>query len=388
MDSRTYSIQARSVPLLQRQDLALLSGTASPESDTAVRRTRTSTYATEVPAREQREAQDGQRRRRVRESRTDAEPERRRSRAERGDSEWPRRERRSEPLRESVSAHIGESTVVSVSRRSERGSSGRLSGFTLVPEAPERPVAPEPRVSEPTFERRRRRTEAPPFEYGQPAYRTASPASEFGQPAYPYEREAYPYEETYPFADFDAGDAYGWRDERATRANRLSYAEDEWSAPRGISGSQRRREAVREGLMTVPRAAASLGDLALRHVHVAAVLLVTLAACLMLYAPLRDLYIAHRKLDYLQATYAALEAENKDLDHQLAVLQTREGIENEARARGFVEAGETKVIVEGLPDDQVSTPTTASSLTEVEVVEDLPWYIEALDSFFVYEPED
>ena len=121
--------------------------------------------------------------------------------------------------------------------------------------------------------------------------------------------------------------------------------------------------------------------------HTRGLLVVALAAftAFMLYAPARDLYVANRRLDSLQATYDVLLDENETIREDIELLQTREGIENEARARGYVEPGETKVIVEGLPESELSDPT--AFLEPLELPDDRPWYIRLLDTLFGYETE-
>ena len=58
-------------------------------------------------------------------------------------------------------------------------------------------------------------------------------------------------------------------------------------------------------------------------------------------------------------------------------LQTREGIEDEARKRGYVSEGETGVIAEGLPEDQEAEEAPA----------ELPWYLAVGDFVFQYKEQ-
>ena len=244
------------------------------------------------------------------------------------------RERRRSDVRgtvEPTSAYMGESGVIGVSRRSERVS---RRGFTLVPE--QQPV-------------RDRRME----------------------PARPS------------------------RDERAydiapTMVRRAVYTEDDYYEDLGISGGARRREAVVSGLRSIPSAVVgTVGSLvggALEHLGGTLPLVVLALVALMLFAPARNLYIAHRQLDALQATYDALLVENDSIRGQLEALQTREGIEDEARARGFVSYGETKVIVDGLPEDS-QADSVAETISDVEVHDERPWYVRLFDTLFGYDPE-
>ena len=50
-----------------------------------------------------------------------------------------------------------------------------------------------------------------------------------------------------------------------------------------------------------------------------------------------------------------------------------------------VEVGETKVLVEGLPEEPASS-AAAKALADVEVNEECPWYITLADRVFGYEP--
>ena len=124
------------------------------------------------------------------------------------------------------------------------------------------------------------------------------------------------------------------------------------------------------------------------HIHKGGVMFVLVVALTVavLFAPLRDLYIANRRLDTLQETYDALLAENDSIRAQLESLQTREGIENEARARGYVEPGETKVVVNGLPQSE-EEDAAAAAVHDIELPDNRPWYVRTLDSIFGYEPE-
>ena len=178
-----------------------------------------------------------------------------------------------------------------------------------------------------------------------------------------------------------------WQEELPRTKRRRGFAEDYDYESQGISGAQSRRQAVIDGLRVVPEAIGNvvLGALGLVRMKGIAVVAVIALVVTMLFAPLRDLYLANRRLDTLQATYDALLAENDEIRSELELLQTREGIENEARARGFVLPGETKVVVEGIEaDDKAQLATMAD---EIELPDDRPWYIKALDDLFGYDPE-
>ena len=102
---------------------------------------------------------------------------------------------------------------------------------------------------------------------------------------------------------------------------------------------------------------------------------VLVAAALLLYGPAATYYRAWRAGLDLQAQYDALAQSNDQIQQQNDALLTRKGIEEEARRRGYVGAGETGVVVEGLPDD-----STSSS----DATPEYPWYVGVGDVIFGY----
>lgn len=101
-----------------------------------------------------------------------------------------------------------------------------------------------------------------------------------------------------------------------------------------------------------------------------------LAVVVFLYGPAATYYRAWRAGLDLQAQYDALSQSNDQIQQQNDALLTREGIEEEARRRGYVGEGETGVVVEGLPDD---------SSAGTDATPDYPWYVAPLDVIFGYE---
>lgn len=94
----------------------------------------------------------------------------------------------------------------------------------------------------------------------------------------------------------------------------------------------------------------------------ALVVMACVVACLLaLYAPLRDWYVAYRHGASLETRYDALSRENANLEHEVSRLQTREGIEDEARRRGYVSTGETGVTVVGAPTNEQDDEQMAES---------------------------
>lgn len=107
-----------------------------------------------------------------------------------------------------------------------------------------------------------------------------------------------------------------------------------------------------------------------------AVLVVVLVVVVALYAPAKGLYAAWRTNEARQAQLDELNASNEGYRSDISRLQTREGIEDEARKRGYVNEGETSVIVEGLPTEDGSSDAAPA---------EVPWYIALGDFVFQYE---
>lgn len=107
----------------------------------------------------------------------------------------------------------------------------------------------------------------------------------------------------------------------------------------------------------------------------------------MLYPPARAYYAAARVNSVLSSQLYDVNASNDSLQSDVSSLMTKEGIEDEARRRGYVSKGDTAVDMSGVSDsggatsDQASATSddTASSAAE-------PWYLSALDAFFGYDP--
>lgn len=103
-----------------------------------------------------------------------------------------------------------------------------------------------------------------------------------------------------------------------------------------------------------------------------------------LYGPTRSLYAATRDEQIYTAQLAELNAHNEELRAEVNRLQSREGIEDEARKRGYVGPGETPVMVDGLEVDDRGT-ADASASADLTLEEEDPWYVEVLDFLFDYE---
>lgn len=106
---------------------------------------------------------------------------------------------------------------------------------------------------------------------------------------------------------------------------------------------------------------------------VIAVLLVIFAA---LYAPAQGLYCAWRDQGVQQEELAELAKTNEQYQSDIDRLQSREGIEDEARRRGYVAEGESEIVVDG------TLPTDADQDGARD--EGIPWYLALGDFVFQY----
>lgn len=115
-------------------------------------------------------------------------------------------------------------------------------------------------------------------------------------------------------------------------------------------------------------------------------ILVVLAALVfgVLWGPARAYYLAWRESGVLQVEYEALTEQNADLDHDLDRLQSLEGIEDEARRRGYVYPGEEALVVSGVEEQKVADPSAVQEAID-QYEKSQPWYVGWLDSVFGYQ---
>lgn len=114
------------------------------------------------------------------------------------------------------------------------------------------------------------------------------------------------------------------------------------------------------------------------------------------YPPLRDYYVACRTQEDLKTQYAQLKDKNGELLSDIERLQTSEGIEDEARKRGYVNQGETGVVVEGLDgsgdsnksNETVSAKDARKPSENAETTDTRPFQQKLLDFIFQYHKED
>lgn len=170
-------------------------------------------------------------------------------------------------------------------------------------------------------------------------------------------------------------------DDRGTqRANRRRDAR---VAPdRAADGrpAEPRREAASLPTIDVNGALSAIGNFVV-HFRVALLIAALVLGVLMaMYGPVQTYYRAWRAGQDLQAQLDELNASNEQYKDDIQALQTREGIEDEARRRGYVTNGETKVVVDGLNDGSDDSSQSSDGDQQAQK----PWYIELGDKVFHY----
>lgn len=170
-------------------------------------------------------------------------------------------------------------------------------------------------------------------------------------------------------------------DDRGTqRANRRRDAR---VAPdRAVDGrpAEPRREAASLPTIDVNGALSAIGNFVV-HFRVALLIAALVLGVLMaMYGPVQTYYRAWRAGQDLQAQLDELNASNEQYKDDIQALQTREGIEDEARRRGYVANGETKVVVDGLNDGSDDSSQSSDGDQQAQK----PWYIELGDKVFHY----
>lgn len=155
----------------------------------------------------------------------------------------------------------------------------------------------------------------------------------------------------------------------AARTSRRAERPERHNATARVEAAQQAKDAV-------AAKAGAVGGFYASHKLLCFAVGVLVAAALLLYGPTATYYRAWRAGLDLQAQYDALAQSNDQIKQQNDALLTREGIEEEARRRGYVGAGETGVVVEGLPDDSASSS---------DATPEYPWYVGVGDVIFGYE---
>lgn len=115
-------------------------------------------------------------------------------------------------------------------------------------------------------------------------------------------------------------------------------------------------------------------------------LLILALALVAVFGPLKDYYNAWRNAGVLQVEHTVLTTINEGLTSDVERLNTLEGIEDEARRRGYVYPGEEAVVVEGLDEKSLSEQEALDQALE-EYEQSLPWYVHTLDNILGYSRE-
>lgn len=113
------------------------------------------------------------------------------------------------------------------------------------------------------------------------------------------------------------------------------------------------------------------------------VCLVVVAIALGVVGPVHDFYVARRTGDVLEQKKAYIEEKNSELEAERDSLFTEEGVETQARKRGYVSPGEVGVNVEGLEQKEVEDPSKP-----VEYPDSRSWFDKMLDTLFGFSPQD
>lgn len=166
--------------------------------------------------------------------------------------------------------------------------------------------------------------------------------------------------------------------QRANRRRDARVAPDRASESRPATP---RREAAATPTIDVNGALSAIGGFVMNFRVVLLVIALFIGLILTMYGPVKTYYCAWRKGQDLQAQLDAYNASNDQFKADIQSLQTREGIEDEARRRGYVSEGETKVVVEGLDE---GADGSASSTDGADQQAEQPWYIELGDKVFHY----
>lgn len=140
------------------------------------------------------------------------------------------------------------------------------------------------------------------------------------------------------------------------------------------------RQAKEEKPSFVERAKALKGAGRIALIVIGAIALVAVA----LYGPARDNYIAYRTSEALSSQLNTINSNNESLRSDVNSLQSREGIEDAARQRGYVTDGDTGVSVTGLTSQESTTDAVTESGSETTASAS-PWYIDVFDFIFGYQ---
>lgn len=165
-----------------------------------------------------------------------------------------------------------------------------------------------------------------------------------------------------PFRKMDGGAARsnGARGASRRAGRPFSARRGAASAPHGVDAARATGEEAKFRAANVVSSVAGWAD---SHRFASAAAAVVLVVAVTLYAPLQSYYSAVRTNEALSSQLTAISTSNDVMQSQVDALMTKEGIEDEARRRGYVEEGESAVDMSGVTDsmDPSSDPTVTSS---------------------------
>ena len=111
-----------------------------------------------------------------------------------------------------------------------------------------------------------------------------------------------------------------------------------------------------------------------------------------LYGPVQGYYVAQRANGILNEQLKIQKSYNERLSDEVRAYASGAGIEDEAHKRGYLKPGEEPLHVEGIDQKgKGDEPDTSEELREaLDAVGDKerPWYVEALDAFFHFDPKE
>ena len=171
---------------------------------------------------------------------------------------------------------------------------------------------------------------------------------------------------------------------RSASGHRTARGENPRSANPEADFEARPAVYVREEPRLSLRDRVSQIDLSAPWIPIALLVTVTLVICIvMLYGPVRTYYAAWRDSCRLEITYDVVKDQNSELNHEINRLQSREGIEDEARRRGYVHLDEEALVTDVPPVADTTDPEVVKQkLAAYEGQQ--PWYIHMLDSLLGY----
>ena len=135
-------------------------------------------------------------------------------------------------------------------------------------------------------------------------------------------------------------------------------------------------------------------DFISRHKMALTVVALVCIACIFIYTPAKNYYCSKRDVEVLTFIQKEKEQRAEELKDDCARLQSREGIEDEARKRGLVNDDEVAVTIKGLDDEEQDQDKTDEEdkkphfTPEVQKLPEPDFKTQALDKFFGYDPEN